>query len=381
MSNYGPPGEHDVIGREKEVAAILASLTSGTSLSITGERRIGKSWTLREVERTAPKNWVVVYRDVEHLTTLEAFESSLVEALEEKQWGITKKIKRIRQNTSAVSAMDIRLELTDASGSQSIQHLIEGVSRKKTVVLLLDELPFFAEHLEKARAGAALELMALLRSLRQNNVNLRIVIAGSVGFHHLLANSADLNASTNDLALFAITALHPDAARSLAVKRLKEIGCVDVANDLVDLVCLATDNVAFYVNHLVDDIDLKNRPTITAELISSIRQHALTSALDPWKLTHYRDRLTKYYESDAPLAEAILRIVARSSLPLTSEAIANSLQSVPALQPPIADQKITSTLNRLELDHYLVMSSTSTTSTYSFVLTLVRDLFVNAEQQ
>jgi AAA ATPase domain len=375
MSNYGPPGKDDVVGREDEVAAIIAALRAGTSLSITGERRIGKSWTLREAERNAPKDWILIYRDIENLTTLESFEVSLIEALEEKQRGITRGLRRIRRNTSAISAKDVRVELTDAAGSWSIQRLIERVSQKTTVVLMLDELPFFAKHLERARAGAALELMNLLRALRQNNANLRIVAAGSVGFHHLLAKSTDLDASVNDLQPFPIGALKLDAARLLVDRRLKSLGYAAVDSVVVDLMCEQTDKVAFYLQHLLDAVENRGRPTLTAELIGSIREHALNSATDPWNLAHYRNRLTDYYRDDAPLAEAVLRVLARSSSPLTVRGIVDALQTIPALSHPIDVERITATINRLELDHYLELSSTSSTSTYQFVLTLVRDLF------
>ena len=174
-----------------------------------------------------------------------------------------------------------------------------------------------------------MELLRLLRAFRQEDKNVRLVFAGSIGFLHLLADSAEVRAAVNDLFTIQVGSLSGAYATDLSSRLLAGINVPDPDGAIASAMALASDGVPFYIQHIA--ADLERRKTSTGSPVASdvrdVRAHALTSGDDPWHMRHYDDRLPEYFGDQTPIARAALRAVAFSQQALGSAELGDFIRS------------------------------------------------------
>ena len=214
----------------------------------------------------------------------------------------------------------------------------------------------------------AMQVLNVLRSLRQTHKGFRMLMTGSIGLHHVLtsfAKRANANASVNDMYSIDVTPLEEGYAKELATTLIQNEK-VDVTN--IDIVARdiarISDGFAFFVHHIVRVLKREGQ-AIDSSRLESVINEQLTAADDPWELRHYKNRLADYYAADEQTVLYLLDELALRKEPATARALLAHLQTVGDYDN--FDQ-VRDLLQKLAQDHYLVHES----SGYSFRFSLIK---------
>jgi hypothetical protein len=367
--NTGKLDPKDLVGRRSVIDLCWTRLEGGSSLLLTGERRIGKSSVAQHLAYQPRTGWIVVYIDVEAIDSVEKLIRAIVNAVSKAE-ALPRKLRN-----GVVSLLD-RIDGASLLGAEI--NLKDRVTRESYDVLdelILDELPILAKTLaENSSTKEALLLLRTLRALRSHHKNLRQLLCGSIGLHHLLANSSEITAAVNDLFTIPIGTLETPEAIELAQRLLLGIDrTVAIDDPLLRAIVEATDGIAFYEHHLVATLQLGG--AITLDAVKAARKIGVGSSDDPWKTVHYVKRIEEYFGPDADLATAILDGVAKSGPKgLTVDEVLTSLSV--SLGRSVNRQFVLNLIHRLRLDHYVDFDDTIEPNVLRFCFNVVRDAWI-----
>ena len=173
-----------------------------------------------------------------------------------------------------------------------------------------------------------------------------MVMAGSVGLHHVLADKSP----ANDLDGIRVGPLAPDDALYLTRCLLRGAGVApDNEQQIGELIVEQTCGIPFYIHKLVQELsDRGMRRLDTRELIEVV-----DDAIRPdlWEIRHYIDRIPGYYKQHADSVLLMLDEYAAASEPLTVDEV-RSRVAVRSIDVPDRNT-VLSLVMRLEDDHYL----------------------------
>jgi hypothetical protein len=220
------------------------------------------------------------------------------------------------------------------------------------IIFIFDEITALARGLASDDAGVADEFFRTLRVPRQEIGNVSVVMAGSIGLHHVLHDMAVVN----DIAAIPVGPLSVEDAIYLARCLLRGAGLAsdrerEIASAVVDQ-CAA---VPFYIHKLVQKLDERRGHTLDRASIEALVTRILEDPADEWEMRHYDTRIDDYYGEDAALAREIVDAFALSADGLTMAQLQSQLAAVDLSIRPSRDHLLTM-LYRLEADHYLTRS-------------------------
>lgn len=220
------------------------------------------------------------------------------------------------------------------------------------VIFIFDEITALARGLALDDVGIADEFFRTLRVPRQEVGNVSVVMAGSIGLHHVLHDMAVVN----DIAAIPVGPLSVVDAVYLARCLLRGAELAthcerEIAAAVVEQ-CAA---VPFYIHKLVQKLDERGRHPLNRTLIETLVTGILEDEADEWEMRHYDTRLDGYYGEDAPLARQILDAFALSADGLAIAQLEHQLSAVDFPRRPSRDHLL-AMLYRLEADHYLTRS-------------------------
>jgi AAA ATPase domain len=382
--NFGKIDPANLIGRDRTIERCWTRLEQGSSLLVTGERRIGKSSIAQTLDLRPRDGWVVVYLNVEAITTIDDLVRSLVTKLQGEQ-RLDRKVKKaiggLLDRVSAIkiagSGIEVR-QRSEGAAYEVLGELIEKISQSAKLLLILDELPILAQTLAKNSVDDALLLLRTLRSLRATYPNHRQLLCGSIGFHHLLADATEIKAAVNDLITVPVEALDPKDAAELAIGLLLGIGReVPPTDPIIKAIVEATDGIPFYEHHLVAALDDQN--SLTLDAVAQARRRGIAGADDPWKTEHYVNRIGDYFGAKAAEASAILDAVASNG---DSGISVDELTNVLAISlgQSMDRQELLRLIDRLRLDHYVDFDDSDVSDggsqTLRFCFRIVRDSWI-----
>lgn len=358
----------DVIGRERDVAAVFRSLAS-VGVVITGERRMGKTSLARVIARDArSQGWTVVSQSAEGFTTLAEFSEALITAMSSLDGPLKGAMRtvlgRMELNLGPLKInQNMAGRVLDAVVSEAVKSVDERL------LLIIDELPLFVRELDRQRPGDGAAALHLLRRLRQDHSDrLRMLCLGSVGFHHV---ARDAMGALNDLERYRLGPLDPTDASYLArgILRWADVS-IPEEGALAGAISEAVEGVPFYVHRLVAQLLRRPPETCTVAAVGDIVAEALRPPDDPWELRHYRERVRPYYGGDAPVAVAVLDALATSRAALQPPDIASRVNTSAAA--PVDRELLSDVIERLVDDHYLVFEGDS----LRFAFDLVRRAWI-----
>ena len=134
--------------------------------------------------------------------------------------------------------------------SKIIEDLVENQDRQ--VVLLWDEMPYM---LDKMEDRDAMEVLDVLRSLRQTYPKIRMVFTGSIGLHHIVNQLKKLgysNEPTNDMYPVDIKPLSLADATKLSDLLIKGERIATVAEqNIPEVIAESVGCIPFYIHHLI----------------------------------------------------------------------------------------------------------------------------------
>ncbi len=383
--------EH-VVGRDRLIERAWHALEKHSVL-FTAERRIGKTTVMKKMQAETPDGVTVRYLDLEKVGSPIRFVEVLlaeVRSLLPKSERAKKLFGELMGHLGGVEIGGV-VKLPANNGAKWWQPALERVlacvcehAPTTTLVLFFDELPYMLQKIagctEEGGDRAALAVLDVLRSARQEHPNLRMVFSGSIGLHHVVHALRDgkcASEPTSDMMTIEIGPLEASDAQDLARRLLSEarVECdsVDtVAAELADL----TDRVPFYIERVAMCLALEPSP-ITPETVQRQVQSHLTNDLNHWEMEHFRQRIPTYYPGTIPVgdratlakADIVSCILDELSICESPRSIAEVCVAIKSSHPVENRALVIDLLRNLVLDHYLVCNDHKH---YSFRFPLIR---------
>jgi transcriptional regulator with XRE-family HTH domain len=367
-----PGGEiapQEIIGREKLIQEIKERLAQ-QSLIFIGERRIGKSSTLKKMATETNVQMLPIYRDVECIRTPIEFVEKVWQDLEIylQEVGKAQKVRNFLSQLQNSQFTGYRFpEVAEEHWKDLLTFAIEDLvtMQNKQIVFIWDEIPHMLENFPD---NSAMEMLDILRSLRQTYPDVRMIFSGSIGLHHIFKNlqkAGYRNDPTNDMYTIDGQPLSLEDAIQLTSYLIEgeNIATFNIEKSARDI-AEAVDCIPFYIHHLINQLKTI-KGEVTQSVITNTIEESLRNPLNPWKMDHYRERIDNYYtESQKPYALNILDLLAIN--PPTSF---QKLWQVLYSDPQTNDKEMARTIIRLLMkDYYLIQTGTI----YSFRYQLIQ---------
>jgi transcriptional regulator with XRE-family HTH domain len=363
----------EIIGRDHLIDELWARLRQ-QSFIFSGERRIGKSSTLKKMTANPPEDMLPIYRDLEGIRSPIEFVEGVWQDTETylREAG---KARRVREFISELTGNyfsgyqfpEIATNHWKTLLTKTIEDLI--TLQNQQVIFIWDEMPHMLGNFSDQ---AAMEVLDSLRSLRQTYPDIRMVFSGSIGLHHIIKNlqkAGYSNDPTNDMYSTDGQPLALEYAVKLTTNLLQgeNVAVADLQETAEDI-SLAVDCIPFYIHHLVNQLKDYDGE-IDREAILNTVDESLRNPLNLWKMDHYRERIDNYYdEIQKPYALEILDILSINP-PTPFQRIWQYLKS----EPDTKDKETARTILRLLMkDYYLIQEDNLSGSVYSFRYQLVQ---------
>ena len=376
----------EVIGRDKLIALIWRTLAV-QSVVLTSERRIGKTSVVRKMVGDIDSSQTfALLRDIEGLRTPEEFVEAIYGDVE-KQLGKVDRAKmglwRLMEKLGGTQIIDVKLPAIRVHWKALLTALFDDLFSVETrmVIFFWDELPLFIFNVTRAAGeDTAMELLDVLRALRQRHSRLRMVFTGSVGIHQVVNNlrkSGYANDPTNDMAIIEVPPLDPPDGTCLAEELFKgeKLRIDDSTANLGDVAASAVGNIPYYIHVLISRLCNKDQ-IMTEELIEQERDLMVQDPNDPAHFAYYEERLKTYYaRSDAALALQILDALSRCKDPLGFTEIINLVRYK---IDSVEEDALRQVLIVLMKDHYLQRDNQGR---FSFRYTLIQQWWLYTRGQ
>ena len=177
----------EIVGRDSLIAELWRRLKQ-QSFIFSGERRIGKSSTLKKMTANPPEDMLPIYRDLEGIRSPLEFVEGVWQDTETylREAG---KARRVREFISELIGSHFTAyqfpEIAEEHWKILLIKTIEDVItlQNKQIVFIWDEMPHMLGNFSDE---TAMEILDSLRSLRQTYPDIRMVFSGSIGLHHII---------------------------------------------------------------------------------------------------------------------------------------------------------------------------------------------------
>lgn len=305
-----------VIGRDLLIRELWERLEQ-QSLIISAERRMGKTSVIRKMEAESPEGQLTIFRDLEGIESAIEFVEAVWQDVEEYLSRSKKTTEGVRKFLNQISGLEISgIKIPSVATTKwkiLLTKIIEDLVKHQDsqVVLLWDEMPYM---LDKIAESEAMEILNVLRSLRQTYPTLRMVFTGSIGLHHIISklkNKGYSNAPTNDMYVVDIKPLSLKDATKLSKLLLQGENIATVSEQsIAEAIARIVNCIPFYIHHLISSFKF-TQDKVDLEVVKSKLEELITNPLNPMQMDHYRERIDSYYNSQQQeYALAILDILA-----------------------------------------------------------------------
>lgn len=220
------------VGRERTTETATRKLLNGSNLLLNDPRRMGKTYWLSYFAETT-RDFDPVLIDYEGVRTREEFLLRTVEALRKNHHFGNRYLETLKaffdnfDTTFGSGPVKVKVALQHQSPAKLLADALVAVSENSptTVLICMDEVPLALLGIAGAEGPeSAREVLHTLRLLRQNLGNVRWIVAGSVGFHHVLTACGTTEGDINDLDSLPLGPLTSLEGEELAARLLLGIG-------------------------------------------------------------------------------------------------------------------------------------------------------------
>ena len=368
----GAISPNEVVGRDRLITNIW-SVLERQSLTLSAERRMGKTTVMRKMEEEGNGNQLIIRRTLENVRSPVEFVELVWQDIED-YLSKKEKAKRVRDFLSQISGVEFAgIRFPDIAKThwktlltKAIEDLVENQDCQ--VVFLWDEIPFMLDNIGKVDQAAAMEVLDTLRALRQTYPKVRMVFTGSIGLHHIINDLKQTGYSgepINDMYPMDLPPLTIEDATELTIRLMQgeKIAALNLqitAKEIAETVGC----IPFYIHHVVNKLKFIDG-SINHDIVSKVISDSLIDPLNPWQMEHYRSRIDNYYDSGQQVyaLEILDRLATEQALTF------NELWNRLSLNPQIQDKEMARSILRLLLkDYYLIQENKN----YSFRYELVK---------
>jgi hypothetical protein len=308
------------VGRSATTKRARRDLRANNNLALTDPRRMGKTVWIDLFCADPGDGLTAIKIDYEGVRTSEGFVLRTVQALAPHRGLPGKTLEKLRgmfEVDVAVTAGPVRIKAGVASRSpatlleETFTSVNDHVPANALIVIAMDEVPMALANISAEEsptaAGTLLQTMRELR--RRQGSNLRWIVSGSVGFHHILRKCDATEGAINDLVNLPLGPLPASEATELAerlllgIERAPEPGTVDA---LVEV----TDGIPYLIHALTHWLADAGTGAVSPDDVVGAFDAFVELRDESRAVTHLLTRLDPLYGETTPVAETILDTVA-----------------------------------------------------------------------
>jgi hypothetical protein len=370
----GQLAPEEVVGRDDFIAQLWQDLEH-TSIVLTAERRTGKTSVIKRMHGEPRSSIPTFFQDLERVHTALEFVEEMLRQVHQQLSTQQRVLNRFQQLMKSIGGTEIGGVLTlPQSASPHWKALLVGIvddlmaQQAGRIVFFWDEFPQMLHNIATSAPRDAMEILDVLRSLRQHHADLRMLLTGSIGLHTVIAllqRNGYRNAPTNDMVHVTLPPLSQRDAEALA-RALMQGESIEASEPerVVQETAAVAGNIPFYIHQVVGAM---RRRTVGPGTPHAIAEEGLRDPQDAWGFRHYRTRISRDYEADDQrYALAMLDALSVSEVPLDFRGLMSRAKTHPGVTD---DELARAVLKLLQQDHYVVKASD--TGAYTFRTPLI----------
>jgi len=363
----------EVIGRDLLIEELWDRLQQ-QSLIISAQRRMGKTSVIKKMAAEPSAHQLTIYRDLEGIESPVEFVENFWQDVENYLSRSNKTAEGVRNFLTQIGGLEFSgIKIPPVAATQwknlltkIIEDLVENQDTQ--VVLLWDEMPFMLDKIATRDAQEAMEILNVLRSLRQTYSSVRMVFTGSIGLHHVVSKLKNLgysNQPTNDMYTVDVKPLTLADATKLSESLLRGENIATVVSEPVaEEIAETSGCIPFYIHHLVSSFKF-TQEEVDIQAVGEKLEELIIDSFNPLEMEHYRERIDRYY--NLPQQEYALAIL--DILAVQPELKFNDIWEKIKFEIADSDKETARSVLKLLLkDYYLIRNG----NTYSFRYKIVR---------
>jgi hypothetical protein len=345
----------DLVGRDRELDRLVRAINTGGA-KLLGDRRMGKTSLLNKLAKDLRAAGHGVIRISAEATDAAQFSREMIAELERSPH-LNRHLAHWKGELGGevkvgIGPAGLVLKGTvvrDRPPEIDLFHACAAAAadlRPYRLVFIFDEITALATKLAESDPAAPEAFLRSLRVPRQQLDGIAMVMAGSVGLHHVLVDKSPVN----DLDGIRVGPLAPGDALYLT-RCLLRGAAVAPANEqaIGEVIVEQTCAIPFYIHKLVQELSDRAMHSPDERQVVAVVDEA--SRDDLWEIRHYIDRIPGYYKQHADTVLLMLDEYAEASEPLKVEDICARL-AVRMTDAPDRNT-VLALVVRLEDDHYL----------------------------
>jgi hypothetical protein len=297
--------------RQQEMDLFLEHLREGSSVLLTGQRRIGKTSMLREAARRLEREFICLQVDLQgaatcpdavaELSTATHAYTSLWERVKGWSSGFGSRVSELSLHNIKVV---LRAAMTEGDWRVKGDQLFSILSESdQPVAVFFDELPVLINRLLKGddytiSPERRQQADQFLSWLRQNNERhqgkVRMVVTGSIGLEPIV-RQAGLSATINHLKPFELPPWDVEAAAGCLWELAREYE-LPITPEVIDAmlaelgVCIPHHVQVFFEN-IYETYKIRRLDRITVATVRDVYRHKMLGARGHAELSHLEERL------------------------------------------------------------------------------------------
>lgn len=355
------PAPSAFVGRTMTTMTARRDLRAGNNLALTDPRRMGKTFWMRYFCHITT-DFIPVFIDYEGVQTSEQFLLRTAEALGRHEQVPKAAQSRFRGFFEGLGAaglsldevglgpVKVRVGVQGLSASELLHQCVRAIEDHPVglpFLICMDEVPLAVRNIARREgAEAAGQVLQTLRELRGSLGSIRWIVAGSIGFHHVLRECAATEGDINDLDNLPLGPMPEEESIELARRLLLGIDRLPADESAIAALVDFSGGIPFLLHKYASMLhDNPGAGRVTAQEVQDTFEAFVDDRDESRAITHLLTRLDPNYGVDADLARTIL----------DGTAAEPSSQSMESLSQRLGEEsdRIGRVLDFLVDDHYL----------------------------
>jgi uncharacterized protein len=296
--------------RPQIVSKIWEEVLKGSHVLLAAPRRVGKSSVMEYMVASHPNELQCIFRNIQAIKSEQEFYQKIYELLILCLSKVLKTTKSISDFLGRINVTEITTSGVKFGDKKEINYLDEInqllpklSSNNLKIVLFIDELPEVLNNMYKAKkieeASSILENLRQWRQTPEFKKHFSLVLAGSVGIHHVVKKIKGRVADLNDLNQVPFEPLFQEESREY-IKWATDEATVQYDENLQDYLL---DKIAYplpyFINLMLGEINAKaqkiRKESISTDDIDTAFNKVIKQSDH---FTEWRNRLFTYFPND-----------------------------------------------------------------------------------
>ncbi len=308
------------------VSQIWEEILKGNHVLIAAPRRVGKSSVMEFMVENCPNETKCFFKNIQGIKTEEEFYKQIYELIILCLSKYSKFKKGFGDFLGGITIEEITLEGVKFGEKKALNYLEEInkvlpklQSNQLKIVLFIDELPEVLNNLHKAKKTAeASNIIDNLRQWRQMPIlkeHFSMVLAGSVGIHHVVKTIDGRVSDLNDLHKIDFEALSPTEAQTY-IKWATDGASIQYDSALLAyLLDKVSYPIPYFINLMLDEINKQAIKTKNTQITTNEIDNAFDRVVKHSDhFVEWKNRLFQYFpEAESSFMNEVLIYIAHKN--------------------------------------------------------------------